>query len=97
MDGDEDMSNSIKRKNKFDGATDDAIFQVMVNGGNVWVKGVKIYVENTSKFTHGNTSGYWVISGTGFRTYFNTANRKAAQASCDAMFGAGQYKVNTPS
>lgn len=72
------------------------INKALQEGGIVYVKGVRVFVDNPNNFSVvAHPTGFWIRNAMGFHTYFQTTTREKAQEACNELFGSGRYTVNS--
>ena len=69
---------------------------VMLNGGIVRINKIQVLFDNPDNLNYyGSCTGFYIKSAQDWKVYFKCRDRKKAQVSCDMIFGAGQYFVNS--
>ena len=69
---------------------------VMLNGGMVRVNGINVLFDyDTNLNYYGSSTGFYIVNNLGYKVYFKCRDRRKAQETCDVIFGAGQYTVNS--
>ena len=69
---------------------------VMLRGGIVRVNKIQVLFDyDTNLNYYGSCSKYYITNSLGYKVYFKCRDRKKAQETCDMIFGAGQYFVNS--
>ena len=69
---------------------------VMLNGGMVRVNGINVLFDyDTNLNYYGSSTGFYIVNSLGYKVYFKCRDRRKAQATCDTIFGAGKYFVNS--
>lgn len=70
--------------------------KVMSEGGLIKVNGVSVLVDNPDNLNYyGSCSGYYIKNAQDWMVYFKCRDRPKAQATCDMIFGAGQYTIQS--
>ena len=69
---------------------------VMLNGGMVRVNGINVLFDyDTNLNYYGSSTGFYIVNSLGYKVYFKCRDRRKAQETCDMIFGAGKYFVNS--
>lgn len=68
----------------------------MLHGGLIKVNGINVLFDyDTNLNYYGKPSGYYIVNALSYKVYFKCRDRAKAQATCDMIYGRGQYKVQT--